>query len=336
MAGLFAFLSLVILGLCTLAYWLTLLTYERLNIPRGAMPFLFFTSFVVGIIGLSVMGRAFRQVARPLGELIEAAGRVEAGDYSVRVNEHGPREVRYLARAFNAMAERLQRNEQQRRDLLADVTHELRTPLAVMQGNLEALLDEVYPRDDEHLAPILDETRVLSRLVEDLRTLSLAESGALELHKELTDLGILADETVSSFRAQADAAGVELAVIVADDLPLLEVDPIRIREVMANLIANALRHTPGEGTIEIGASTNEEAVTVYVRDTGAGISSDDLPHIFDRFYKSEESRGMGLGLAIARNLVTAHGGKIQVESEVGSGTTIRFTLPLVNADTTAE
>ncbi|HLF01876.1 MAG TPA: ATP-binding protein, partial [Anaerolineales bacterium] len=239
----------------------------------------------------------------------------------------GPREVRDLARAFNSMTERLEQDEKQRRALLADVTHELRTPLTVMQGNLEALLDDVYPRDDEHLTPILEETRVLARLVEDLRTLALAESGALKLYKEPTDLEVLVEETLASFRAQSDSAGVQLSAAIPNEIPPFELDPVRVREVLANLIANALRHTPVGGKIEVAALMDGDLVTVSVRDTGAGISPDDLPRIFDRFYKSERSRGTGLGLAIAKNLVTAHGGEIVAECRLGSGTLIRFTLP---------
>jgi signal transduction histidine kinase len=283
--------------------------------------------FAGGIGFIFVIITASRRVVRPLGDIMDAAGRVEAGDYGVRVPEEGSREVRDLARAFNSMTTRLQTNEEQRRRLLADVTHELRTPLTVMQGNLEAMLDGVYTRDDEHLEPILNETRVMSRLVEDLRTLSLAESGALKLHKEPTDLSILASETVASFQAQADGAGIILKADVSPELPLLDIDPVRIREVLANLIANSLRHTSAGGTIMITGSNGGGHVAMSVVDTGSGISAADLPHIFDRFYKSEGSRGMGLGLAIAKNLVAAHGGTITAQSESGRGTTIRFTLP---------
>lgn len=269
-----------------------------------------------------------RRVARPLDDLMDAAGHVEAGDYGARVREAGPRQVRDLARAFNSMTERLQTNEEQRRRLLADVTHELRTPLTVIQANLEGMVDGVYPRDDEHLAPVLEETRVMSRLIEDLRTLSLAESGTLKLHKEPTDLSILAGETVASFQAQAKAGGVTLNVEVPSELSLLEIDPVRIREVLANLIANALRHTPAGGAITITGNNGGDRVTISVVDTGTGISAADQPHVFDRFYKSEQSRGMGLGLAIAKNLVAAHGGDISAQSEPGLGTTIRFTLPV--------
>jgi two-component system OmpR family sensor kinase/two-component system sensor histidine kinase BaeS len=279
---------------------------------------------------LLLAGRALRYAATPIGDVIEAAGRVAEGNYSARVAERGPREVRALVRAFNSMTARLQTIDEQRRSLLADVTHELRTPLTVIQGNLEGLLDGVYPRDDAHLESILEETRVLSRLIDDLRTLALAESGALRLQKEPTDLGALVGETVASFQAQADAAGVELNADIAPELPPLELDPARIRQVLENLIANALRYTPRDGTIRVrcyAESKSDAHVAVSVSDTGSGIPPDALAYIFGRFYKSSDSRGTGLGLAIAKNLVAAHGGEISAQSELGKGTTIRFTLP---------
>jgi two-component system OmpR family sensor kinase/two-component system sensor histidine kinase BaeS len=287
----------------------------------------FWLAVFAGVLGIWLTVRALRRTTAPIGHVMEAAGKVEEGDYTARVSEAGPPEVRDLARAFNSMTERLQQDEELRRNLLADVTHELRTPLTVMQGNLEAMLDGVYPRDDEHLGPILEETRVLARLVEDLRTLSLAESGALKLYKEPTDLEVLIEETLASFRAPADSAGVALNANIPTEIPVLELDPVRIREVLANVISNALRHTPAGGRIEVAASVDGDLVSVSVRDTGTGISPGDLPHIFNRFYKSERSRGMGLGLAIAKNLVSAHGGEIVAESRAGGGTLIRFTLP---------
>ena len=283
---------------------------------------------VLGVLGLVFSLGAARRLAGPIDEVIEAAGRVEARDYGTRVAERGPREVRALARAFNAMVERLGANEEQRRKLLADVTHELRSPLTIVQGNLEALLDGVYPADADHLAPILDETRVLARLVDDLRTLSLAEAGALALHREPTDLGALTRETLASFRARADRAGVVLEADVAADVPTIDVDPLRAREVLANVVANALRYTPAGGTIRVRVARDGDRVRISVRDSGAGIASDALPHVFDRFYKSEESRGAGLGLAIAKSLVVAHGGDIVADSAPGRGTEIGFTLPL--------
>ncbi len=278
------------------------------------------------IFGLLMLLRAFGRVALPFGDLVGAAGRVAEGDYAVRVDERGPREVRALAHAFNSMAERLQKSDEMRRNLLADVTHEMRTPLTVIQGNLEGLVDGVYPRDDAHLEPILEETRVLSRLIDDLRTLALAESGALKLQKEPTDLALLIRETVAFFRPQADAAGIALSAEVEPDL-VATVDPARIRQVLDNLIANALRYTPSGGKVCVQGRSEDKSVQISVGDTGQGIPAGNLEHIFDRFYKSRDSGGSGLGLAIAKNLVAAHGGKIGAESEVGKGTTIRFSLP---------
>jgi two-component system OmpR family sensor kinase/two-component system sensor histidine kinase BaeS len=283
---------------------------------------------IVVLLLFGTAARGFRRFAAPLGDLIDAAESVEAGNYGVRVRPRGPRELRSLASAFNSMSGRLESSERERRRLLADVTHELRTPLTIMQGNLEALLDGVYPADATHLEPILDETRVLSRLVDDLRMLSLAEAGALALHREPTDIADLIADGVASFQTQADAAGIELATKIDGVLPQAEIDPVRMREVLSNLLSNALRYTPRGGSVRVGASTADGLVRVSVRDTGPGIAADALPHVFDRFYKSEESRGAGLGLAIAKSLVVAHGGEIEATSTLGQGTEMRFTLPL--------
>lgn len=284
---------------------------------------------VLAVIVVSfAFARGLRRLVIPLGELIDAAESVEAGNYAARVRPRGPRELRSLGRAFNAMSARLESSEEQRRRLLADVTHELRTPLTIMQGNLEALLDGVYPPDAEHLEPILDETRVLSRLVDDLRTLSLAEAGALTLHREPTDIGDLVSDAVASFRTQADGAGITLVTAVDGPLPQIEVDPVRMREVLSNLLSNALRYTPRSGSVRVSASASDGTVRVSVKDSGPGIAAEALPHVFDRFYKSEESRGAGLGLAIAKSLVVAHGGEIGATSVLGQGTEMLVTLPV--------
>ena len=285
---------------------------------------------IVVLLLFGTAARGFRRFAAPLGDLIDAAESVEAGNYGVRVRARGPRELRSLATAFNSMSGRLETSERERRRLLADVTHELRTPLTIMQGNLEALLDGVYPADPAHLEPILDETRVLSRLVDDLRTLSLAEAGALTLHREPTDVGQLLMDSVASFRIQADAAGIELATALDGVLPQAEIDPVRMREVLSNLLSNALRYTPRGGTVRVGASVADGRLRVSVRDSGPGIAAEALPHIFDRFYKSDESRGAGLGLAIAKSLVVAHGGEIEATSAPGQGTEMRFTFPVAH------
>lgn len=284
---------------------------------------------VLAVIVVSfAFARGLRRLVIPLGDLIDAAESVEAGNYAARVRPRGPRELRSLGRAFNAMSARLESSEEQRRRLLADVTHELRTPLTIMQGNLEALLDGVYPPDAEHLEPILDETRVLSRLVDDLRTLSLAEAGALTLHREPTDIGDLVSDAVASFRTQADGAGITLVTAVDGPLPQIEVDPVRMREVLSNLLSNALRYTPRSGSVRVSASASDGKVRVSVKDSGPGIAAEALPHVFDRFYKSEESRGAGLGLAIAKSLVVAHGGEIGATSVLGQGTEMLVTLPV--------
>jgi two-component system OmpR family sensor kinase/two-component system sensor histidine kinase BaeS len=283
-------------------------------------------AFVVGVLGFVFLLRTLRSTLRPLSDLMDAAARVERGDFTARVPVRGPRDVRALIRSFNAMAERLQANEDTRRNLLADVTHELRTPLTIIQGNLEGVLDGVYPRDDAHFAPILEETRVMSRLIEDLRTLSLAESGALTLQREPTDLATLARDAAAAFAAQADAAGVTLTVD-APNAVVADVDEMRIRAVLNNLIANALRYTPGGGSVTLSAARDGDTAHVEVRDTGQGIAPDVLPHIFDRFYKGRDSAGTGLGLAIAKQIVELHGGEISAESEIGSGTRIGFSVP---------
>jgi signal transduction histidine kinase len=305
----------------------------------------------VAAIGGAVGGA--RRVALPLGNLIEAAGRVEAGDYSVRVDERhrGPYELRALIRAFNDMATRLESDEAQRRTLLADVGHELRTPLAVLQGQLEAMMDGIRPADDAHLAAALEEIRVMEQLVEDLRTLTLAEAGTLALHREPTDLTVLAQDACAGFEGLAREAGVGLRVEMADDLPLVDLDPIRIRQVLGNLVSNALRYAPKDSVIRVlgrrivgsgrspsggsgaggsgaGGSGAGARVAVSVADSGPGIPPELLPRLFDRFAKSADSRGSGLGLAIARQLVEAHGGAIRVEQSGDRGTTITFELPV--------
>jgi len=212
---------------------------------------------------------------------------------------------------------------------MADMAHELRTPLTLIRGNLEGVLDGVYPRDDAHLRLLLEETQWLSGLIDDLRTLALSESGALQLHFEPTDLGSVIREDAQALQPQADAAGIRLDERIPGDLARVQADPARIREVVMNLAANALRYTPQGGSVafRLLADVVKKTVTVEVSDTGAGIGPSDLPRIFDRFYNSQESRGSGLGLAIARSFVVAHGGEISAESVLGKGTTIRFTLP---------
>lgn len=271
--------------------------------------------------------RFVRLAAAPMGELIEASARVEAGQLGIQVREHGPREARTLARAFNAMSRRLAETEDARRQLLADVSHELRTPLTVIQGNVEGMLDGLYPADRPHLERLLAETNQLERLIEDLRTLSLAEAGAMSLARESTDLGALAADVVAGFESQADVAGIQLSVDARTDLPELELDPLRVRQVVGNLVSNALRHTPRDGRVVISVTTEGEAQLLTVADTGAGMEPAEVSRAFDRFWRSDTSPGAGLGLAIVRDLVAAHGGETEIRSAPGEGTTVLCRFP---------
>jgi signal transduction histidine kinase len=284
------------------------------------------------VVVLAAIGRTFRTTGRTLDRLVEATRRIEAGDYAVRVGpaRDGSRSTRELVAGFDTMAARLETDERQRRDLLAEVSHELRTPLTVVQGNLEAIVDGVYPADAAHLEVVLDETRVLARLIDDLRTLALSEAGTLALHAEPTDPDVLVADVIRSFEPVASAARVGLVSSIDGDLPILDIDPVRIREVLSNLLANAIRHTPEGGNVTLGGAVEADRrwVTLEVRDTGRGIDPELLPHVFDRFVTGDSSRGTGLGLAIARQLVLAHRGEIAVESMVGVGTTFRVRLPL--------
>jgi two-component system sensor histidine kinase BaeS len=330
MGCLFGLVFLFAVALASLVIW-TVLTALGFIFTSEPVRLLAVAGVLLAVFGMLALGRGFRRIAAPIGDLVEAVERIEAGDYDVVVPVRGPREVRSLARAINAMTARLSASESRRRTFLADVTHELRTPLTVIRGQVEGLIDAVYPADAEHLAPILEETRVLERLVEDLRTLSLAESGSLTLAREPVDLAELIGDVVAAFQPTATTGGAELSVDVAPDLRRVEIDPLRIRGVLVNLLANALRHTPAGGSVTVAAAPaptgDGSGVRIEVRDTGEGIAPELLPSVFDRFVKDPASRGSGLGLAIARGVVEAHGGSIAVASTPGQGTTFTIALP---------
>jgi signal transduction histidine kinase len=297
-----------------------------------------------------------RTLAAPLGRVAVAAEAIAAGDLSQRVPEQGTEETRAVARSFNQMAANLEQAEQLRRNLMADVAHELRTPLTVIQGNLQALLDGVYPLERGEIATIYDETRLLSRLVADLRDLAQAEAGQLKLTMQPVDLSALLAQTAASFAPVAEAQGTTLVVAAPaapastaaspGDAPSalwVMADPDRLAQVLRNLLSNALRHTPQGGQVHVdvqndlrGLPRPRRSVCISIQDTGTGIPPADLPHVFDRFwsraqYTSERTvadSGSGLGLAITKYLVEAQGGEIGVESRVGEGTRFWFTLML--------
>jgi signal transduction histidine kinase len=282
--------------------------------------------FGVGAVAVAVFG-GMRRIATPLHAVMDAADRVAEGDYGVRVQEYGPPPMRSLAHSFNTMTERLQNADRLRRNVMADVAHELRTPLSVLQGRLEGLIDGVYPRDDRQLAELLEETRILSRLIEDLRTLALSDAGALPLQKEPTDVVELVREVVHRLTPEADKKSVSLHASSSTETAVVDLDRVRIREVLTNLLSNAIRHSATGNAVTVSVNETSERVAVVVRDTGEGMSPEEVARVFDRFYKGSASRGSGLGLAIAKSIVAAHGGDIRASSELGKGTTLEFTVP---------
>jgi signal transduction histidine kinase len=295
------------------------------------------------LAAVTIAGRAYRYIAMPLAEVMAAADAVAEGDLTVRVDEAGARGGRNrsgnqfsrLARSFNRMTEELQRSDQLRRSLTADVAHELRTPLQIIQGNLEGILDGVYEPTEEHVEATLAETRMLARLVDDLHTLSQAEAGQLSLHCEPVDVIDLLADVETSFSGLAAAKEIDLTVSFAGDPAGMTVfgDVDRLDQVLNNLVVNSLRHTPPGGQVILQADRSGEGVRIVVADTGIGIPGEDLPYVFERFWRGDESRthadgaGAGLGLAIAKQLIEAQGGTITVSSTVGSGTQFTITLP---------
>ncbi len=282
-------------------------------------------------VGLRLAIRAFW----PIRSLIDTAGRLADGDYAARVKPIPSGPIREVVESFNRMADRLETADDQRRQLLAEVGHELRTPLTIIRGELEAMVDGVRQLDDGRVHQLLTDVGVMERLLDDLRTLSTAEAGRLEIHREPTDLVRLIGDTVDRFRAEAVEAGVALVVEVADDdLRSTEanVDSVRVREVVANLVANGLRATDPGDRVVVSVDGREidgkQHAVIDVVDTGRGIRDEELDRVFDRFHKGSESDGTGLGLTITRNLVEAHGGSITIESELGHGTRVSVMVPL--------
>ncbi|MDQ3738327.1 MAG: ATP-binding protein [Actinomycetota bacterium] len=296
--------------------------------PPGSPPVL-----VVAIVGAAVIATfiAYRRLARPVSELLDGAEQLGGGDYDARVYPAGPRAVRTLGRAFNDMAGRLEESEDARRRFLADITHELRTPLTVLQGEVEAQLDGIHPRDDAHLTTLLDQTRTLDRLVEDLRTLALGDAGQLTLHREAVSVAAIVDDAVAAIAPIAAGRGVTITTARAaeSDVELLA-DPVRLGQVVTNLLTNAVRHTPRAGTVAITAAAAGDAVTVTVADTGSGIEGDP-ERVFDRFSRTADSGGSGLGLTIARQLVERHGGTLTAANEPTGGARFTVTLPRVSS-----
>lgn len=283
------------------------------------------------------------RISTPLRRLTRATQAMAAGDMSVRVAGYRVREIDDLAQSFNAMADSLVLADQQRRQLTADVAHELRTPLSIIKGRLEGIQDGVYQPTPEQVSTLLGETALLERMIEDLRVLAMADAGQLPLYPEPMDPIDLLYDVADSFEVESNERGVAISVAAPDDLPELYADPQRIAQVLGNLVSNALRHTPAGGAITLAVEAPEDQVGLCfsVADTGSGIASDDLPHIFDRFWRADRARsrssgGAGLGLAIVRRIVEAHKGTIWATSTIAQGTTITFTLPFEQPETHTE
>nr|BAL58466.1 sensor histidine kinase [Candidatus Acetothermum autotrophicum] len=282
-------------------------------------------------IGLGAL--LLRQLTVPLRRLVQATEQISIGNAGPRLPVPSHDELGQLSAAFNRMAERLEQSERLRRQMIADIAHELRTPLTVIQGNLQAILDGVYEPTPEVIASIHEESSLLARLVSDLRELSLAEAGELHLEKQLTDIREVIRQTVTVLEPSLESKRITLRVELPQEPVVVKIDPQRIKQVLFNLLNNAERYTPEGGQIGLSVARSENEIRVSVSDTGPGIAPEDLPYVFERFWRADRSRsratgGSGLGLAIAKHFIEAHGGTIWAESAPGHGATFTFSLPL--------
>lgn len=332
----FSVISLFIGGAAAILYW----AFSEYAGVRNIWLLLCGAPVAVILLAFFTVVRLYIRFGKPLEEIFNAIDSIAEGDLSVRVSKNNSDMFSELIKRFNKMVGELERAEQQRRNLTADIAHELRTPLHIIQGNLEGILDGVYQPTPKHINNTLDETKLLVRLVTDLQTLSLAEAGQLPLHPTRFLLADLLQDLTSSFSSQAASLGIDLITNISDSSQEITADYDRLNQVLSNLISNALRHTPKGGTISLEASTapfgesvigGDRGVRIQVKDTGAGIPSEDIPFIFDRFWRGDKSRtervNSGLGLAIAKQLIHAHAGAIEAQSEVGKGTTFLIDLP---------
>jgi len=274
-----------------------------------------------------------RQITRPVRALISGARHLTKGELSYRVNVKSHDEIGELAESFNTMASSLETGEQSRRQLTADIAHELRTPLTVIEGTVDGIIDGVFEPDKEHLYSIKEQSMLLTHLIGDLRDISLAESGQLKLNISSTDMAEMVRRSVSSYEVNAREKDVRLKLEEAAKIPEVKADPVRMEQVISNLLTNAIRHTPSGGSITVIIKEDKGGLVISVADTGEGIAPEDLPHVFERFYRSGSSRarkegGTGLGLAIVKQMVEAHGGKVRVESKPGMGSVFSILLPL--------
>ena len=299
--------------------------------------FLIGITFFLVLSGLLSLGAGVfvsKRLTAPLEELVHGAKAIEAQEFGHRVHVAGSQEMAEVAHAFNSMAERLEQAEKLRRNLLADVAHELRNPLHVLQGNLQAILDGVYPLEGEEIGRLLTHTQHLTSLVSDLHELAQAEAKQLPLHKSEVNVAELVKETAATFQPSAVAKQISLQVELLGKHPIVQVDKVRLRQVVSNLLNNALHYTAVGGRVQISVAQEEGQVVVRVADSGDGIAAEELPYVFDRFYRADKSRQRdyghtGLGLAIVRAIMEAHGGEVAAESGgVGQGSVFVVRLPI--------
>jgi len=310
----------------------------RIGIPISVLTLLVMGTIIFIAASLMIAYAISKRLTAPLQQLIPIIERMGHGELGLQAPAHQKDEYGQVARAFNRMSQMLQRSETTRRNLVADVAHELRTPLTIIRGKLELAQHDGRPIDPVQLLPVQDELIRLTKLVEDLNLISLAEADRLPLEKQATDITALITTITERLRDDAERKEITLSIDNQPDLPLIHVDPYRISQVLLNLAANAIRYTPDHGTVTIKAETIQAGnaapeIQITVSDTGPGIAAEHLPHLFDRFYRTDEGRsrnsgGIGLGLAIARGIVLAHQGTISVESELGLGTSFIVRLPV--------
>lgn len=306
-------------------------TSRRLGFAASILAPIGVVSAFLAIFVVLVAILLVRRYVNPLADVIFAARAVADGKLDTRIPAKGPQDLRSLSESFNEMASSLERNDRERRDMLADIAHELRTPLSVIRGRLEGIVDGVYSENGIPVSTALEQTYLMQRLVDDLRLLTLAESRQLHFESKPVDLGNLAQHVIDLFQAEAKEKNISLALQRLSENLTVNADAQRVEQVIANLVNNALRYISDSGKIWVEISADEKSVTLSVNDNGAGIPEEDLPFIFDRFWRKDKSRsrntgGTGLGLAITRQLVEAQGGSIQARNLIEGGLQVRINL----------
>jgi signal transduction histidine kinase len=319
------------------------LLVDNINVPHpvrlslGVLNPVILVSGLMLLLTLVIGFLLMRRMVNPLSEVIAAAESVSAGHLNTRIKiRKSQDDMGTLVQHFNHMTETLERNDNERKALLADVAHELRTPLSVLRGRLEGILDGVYPPNEANIAQALEETYMLERLVEDLRLLTMAESRQLHFEIEETNLVELLRKSITLFAPQAKAKMNEIELQSDQEIILASVDPQRIEQVIANLVGNSLRYAPANSKILLTIEKNDADVTLKVADSGPGVPEAEIPYIFDRFWRGEKSRarvsgGAGLGLAICKQLVEAQGGTISAQNRAQGGLEVTIHLPTNNS-----